>query len=160
MTSQTLSHYSAQSPTQGAAAGPWLTSALLSRAGQLWKVPGWGWGWQAGGAGVLESCMFSWIRKEDVVDRRHPSAHPFKNHPLPPTPTHYLTPQSILRGKASGKIALPVKGTQSGQQMRGNRAKMNREVRGGIKKCQKVKNDRSISCNDRGWHYPRLDWDY
>lgn len=48
--------------------------------------------------------MFSWIRKEDVVDRRHPSAHPFKeNHPLPPTPTHYLTPHSVWRGKGSGK---------------------------------------------------------
>lgn len=86
------------SPTQGAVAWSWLSSVLLNWAGQFWKVPGWGWGWQAGGAGVLESHMFSWIRKEDVVDRRHPSAHSFKklHHPLPPKPTHYLTPTAIF----------------------------------------------------------------
>lgn len=96
-------------------------------------------GWLAGGAGVLESCMFSWIRKEDVVDRRHPSAHPFEklHHPLPPTPTHYLTPQSVLRGKESGEITVPVKGSQSGQQMRGNRLKMNEKSGGGVGGCIK-----------------------
>lgn len=87
-----ISRYDAVSPTQGKEAWPWLTTALLGWAGHFWKVPGWWWGWQAGGgwAGVLELCMFSWIRKEDVVDRRHPSAHPLKKSPIPPT-THIYT---------------------------------------------------------------------
>lgn len=121
-------------------------------------LAGWG-GWspgivyvfldQEGGCGRQTTPLSSRLRKKTKKTKKKLC------HPLPPTPTHYLTPQSVLRGRESRKITLPVKGSQSGQQMRGNRMKMKGEKWWGnwgrcVKKIPKAKNYGNSSCNDRG----------
>lgn len=80
------------------------------------------------GAGVLESCMFFWIGMADVVDRRYPLAHPFKNYPRPDTPTHCHT-FSAVEVNTVGKLLCTLEGAPSGQQT--EKLKMSCNVSGG-----------------------------